>query len=613
MKIKLLDESVYSKIAAGEVIDKPASIVRELIDNCMDAHASEIIITLKKGGIEEITVQDNGDGIGKEDLPAAILKHSTSKIKNVDDLYHIQTMGFRGEALYSVNTISKMSIQSNTDSNGILPGYKISFENNFQLQPVPCRKGTKIEIKDIFYNLPARKKFLKSSASELNSIKTTVIEKVFSNLHIAYSLYHEGKLIFQTSGNGDFAEAFFAVHKTEDPFPIEKWEYHPESEELIRLSVFHSQADLFFQGRKYQSFYVNRRPINCSFFYPAISNGYASYVSPNRYPLVFVFLEIEPSLLDINIHPTKREVKFQNQQVIFEAVMKAVSSAFSQILKRDLKLQDSPWKIAEKKDAPSSQPHWNNSDRLDSVSEKNADSFHYLYSSTPLGGKKENTKGLFEQFYQRDKIDLSEIYLSDNEIPYLTKKEGEHDDCKIHGVLFDTYIIAEKADTVYFIDQHAVEEAYLYLQKKEQYRQNHTSDKLLLPLLFELKKNPENLTDKIEELNHCGFLIEENEGNSFTIREVPSVIAQMAPSKLTETIEEYLEEENSNKQTIIERILITASCREAVKKGDKLTPIEIKEMVRRFFHYGITNCPHGRPVYFEISKNTFEKNFQRKR
>ena len=338
MKIKLLPESVYSKIAAGEVIDKPASIVRELIDNSIDAQATEIVISLKKGGIEEICVRDNGCGMEKEDLATSILKHSTSKIETTEDLNNIQTMGFRGEALYSVNTVSKLTITSSTDESGQTPGYKICPDNSFVPEPVPCRKGTKIEIEDLFYNLPARKKFLKSPTSELNSVKSIVYEKIFAKLNISYALYNDGKLLFRTNGDGNFENAFFAVYKLEDSFPINKFEYQSQSSP-IKVTIYHSPADVFFQSRKYQTMYVNNRPISCPFFYSAISKGYSQYVSPNRHPLMFVFLETNPDLIDINIHPAKREIKFFDQSAVFNTIMQGTMAAFNSKIRRELLLE----------------------------------------------------------------------------------------------------------------------------------------------------------------------------------------------------------------------------------------------------------------------------------
>lgn len=629
VKIKVLPESVYSKIAAGEVIDKPASIIRELIDNSIDAESTEIVISLKKGGIEEICVRDNGCGMEKDDLATSILKHSTSKIETTDDLNNIQTMGFRGEALYSVNTVSKLTITSSTDESGTTPGYKICPENSFVPEPVPCRKGTKIEIKDLFYNLPARKKFLKSAASELTSVKTTIYEKIFAKLNISFALYNDGKLLFRTNGDGSFENAFFAVYKLEDSFTINKFEYSSKSSPL-KVTIYHSPADIFFQSRKYQTLYVNSRPITCSFFYSAISKGYSQYVSPNRHPLMFVFLETEPSFIDVNIHPAKREVKFFDQSAVFNTIMQGTMAAFSSKIRRELLLERSdpfsadddddiyPFAKIELADV---EPQGRTpeviypTDYMDSINTQRDypdiedRSCNFYESRKPYSP--------FAKESQKDSTSLFAKYEALNvqpqvNLPHIKPKETLQN-FRILGVAFDTYIIVEKNEKLYFVDQHAVEEAYIYMKKKEAYKQNAASERLMLPILFELEKMPKNLNEKLEQLKECGFCIEENEGSTYSLSEIPCVLRNMPSNQLTETITIFLQEDGNSERTIIDRILITASCREAVKKGDKLTPIQIEEIITRFFDFNIMNCPHGRPVYFEIPRSTFERNFQRKR
>lgn len=623
MKIKVLPESVYSKIAAGEVIDKPASIIRELIDNSIDAGATEIVISLKKGGTEEINVRDNGCGMEKDDLTTSILKHSTSKIETADDLNNIHTMGFRGEALYSVHTVSKLAITSSADDSGQTPGYKICPENSFIPEPVPCRKGTKIEIKDLFYNLPARKKFLKSAASELNAVKTTIYEKIFARLDISYALYNDGKLMFRTNGDGDFQQAFFTIHKLENPFPIEKFEY---TSAPIKLTIYHSPADVFFQSRKYQTMYVNNRPISCSFFYSAISKGYAQYISANRHPLMFVFLETKPDFIDINIHPAKREVKFFDQTAVFNAIMQGTNAAFGNKIRRDLSLdpQDPfaddeiyPFAKIELADVEpqGAMPEVIYPTDFKQINTKSdypdLDDRYYNFNESqkpysPFG--RELPKDLTSLFSKYEALKVQ----PQADLPHVKYKETLHN-FRILGVAFDTYIITEKNEKLYFVDQHAAEEAYIYMKKKESYKQNSASERLMIPVLFELENTPKNLEEKLEQLNSCGFCIEENEGSTYSISEIPCVLKNMPSSQLTETITMFLQEDGNSELTIIDRILITASCREAVKKGDKLTPIQIEEIITRLFAFNILNCPHGRPVYFEIPRSTFERNFQRRK
>lgn len=585
MKIAVLDESVSSKIAAGEIIEKPASIIRELIDNSIDAGSTLIDIRTKQGGISEITITDNGEGMSKEDLELSILKHSTSKIKTLDDLYNINSMGFRGEALYSIQTVSKLSITTNSSSDGASPGYRLFFKDGEKkIEPVAAKKGTKIEVSDLFYNLPARKKFLKTPSSELNSIKSAIMEKVFSDTNVSFSLHNDDKLIFRTSGDGSFSSSFFSVHKNESSFDISKHELYFNDQ--ISLTLYYSDKEVFFNTRKFQSLYVNNRPITCPFFYTAVSSGYSDYISPGRHPLLFVFINISPELIDVNIHPAKKEIKFQDQQLIFSAIVQLIKGAYSSKIKSALQIKSEDY--------------------------------------SPLFMKEENTavsynsdeKNRCEPVVEKSLLDMfntqkPDIIDANQNIPYTVK--NDFNDIKILGTVFNTYLTIEKNDKLYFIDQHALEESYIYNLKKKKYLADSSAENLLIPIILE----PDSLNDfaaaKIAKLNDCGFSIEENEGDTFTIRAIPSILSYMDSENIKSVINEWLEDNESSDKTIIDQLLITASCREAVKKGDKLSPLEIKNLADIFFSENITNCPHGRPVFFEINKESFEKNFQRKK
>ncbi len=587
MKINILDEAVYSKIAAGEIIDKPASIVRELVDNSIDAHATKIDIRLKNGGINQITITDDGDGMSKDDLELATLKHTTSKIKTIDDIYTIKSMGFRGEALYSIKTVSIVTITSSNSSSGTTPGYTLSFVDTIQkIEETASNKGTKIDIKDLFYNLPARRKFLKSSTTELNSIKSTLIEKIFSNLHIAFNVYNDDKLVFRTNGNGSFNEAFFCVYKNENPFEISPFTY--QHNDSLSIMLYHSEKEIFFNTKKYQVVFVNNRPINCPFFYSAAATGYSDYISPGRNPLIYLFIDIDPQLIDVNIHPAKREVKFYDQQIIYTAIMNAVKAAFSNSVKSG----------------------------ITGTASNDYSSFFIKENHTPHYGSQNSFIPKPHNSIEGDLLDLyhthkSSIISERSNIPFA--HDTSVSDFKIIGTLFSTYITVEKDNKVYFIDQHAVEESHIFKKKKELFEKNPGIDNLLIPFILELDITNDFINKKIVQLNEVGFTIEENEGNTFTIRSLPSILNAMNISIVKQILKEWLEESEISDRTIIDGILIKASCREAVKKGDSLSPLEIKNLVEIFFNEEITNCPHGRPVFFELSKDNFEKNFQRKK
>lgn len=565
-RIKILSEDVYSKIAAGEVIERPASVVRELVDNSIDANAKEIVVIVKNFGIENITVIDNGDGIQKEDMTLALTCHATSKIENINDLYKIWTMGFRGEALYSIQNVSRITIFSNTDPQGVTPGYKISNFGNkkFIIETIPFNKGTKVEVSDLFYNIPARRKFLKSKITELNQIKKVLSDKVFANLNIKFRLINDDKTIFSTDGDNNFQNTFFKIYN-EEKFNI--FEYEEKIDDFISIKIYYSNIDTYFSTRKYTSLFVNKRNVSLNFFYTAIDSGIKSYISQGRYPLIYYFITIDPSLIDVNIHPAKKEIKFFKDQEIFNIIKDSISKAFSKIIKDKVISQD---------------------------------------FFIPQKNGVEIQKDIF------DNISHLEKRIESNEFIQEERKNNCQYKYRIIGVAYDTYIIIEKDENIIFIDQHAAMEAILYHRKKEEYKLKATKEKLLIPILINLEKWDEKIEERIKKLNINGFLIEHNEGTTITIRDVPSILLNKKDYNIIiEIVEEFILSDYE-KENIIDYLLILASCKESVKKGDRLNLNEVFDLVESYFKYNITNCPHGRPVQFELSKDYLEKIFQRR-
>ncbi len=568
-RIEILKEEVYSKIAAGEVIERPASVVRELVDNSIDANSTEIIVILKNSGIEQISVLDNGDGILKEDMNLALACHATSKIKNISDLNKICTMGFRGEALYSIQNVSKITITSNTDPTGLKPGYKISNfdEKKFIIENLPFKKGTKVEVFDLFYNIPARRKFLKSKITELNQTKKVLADKALANLNIKFKFISDDKIIFFTEGDGDFKNAFFKIYN-EEKFEI--FEYEEKTEDL-QIKIYYSNIDIFFPTRKHMELFVNKRNVSVNFFYSAVDAGLKNYISHGRYPLVYMFITIDPSLIDVNIHPAKKEIKFFNQQEIFLKIKESINRVFANIIKEK------------------------------------------IISPTILTNTNQ-TNNTIKEDYQKDIFNDTFNFESKtkNYENYIENNIETKNDYKIIGVVYDTYIIIEKDDKLLFIDQHAAMEAILYQKKRDEYKIKATTEKLLIPIIINLEQWDEQIESNIERLNSIGFLIEHNEGCSITIREVPSILLNKKDYNLViEIIEDYILSKKE-KEDIINYLLIQASCKEAIKKGDRLTLNEIFQLIDLYFKYNITNCPHGRPTHFELTKDSLEKLFQRK-
>ena len=574
-KIKILPKNVYSKIAAGEVVERPCSIVRELIDNSIDSGASEIIINVEKGGIKKITVSDNGCGIQKDDMPLALSMHATSKIDTIDDLLKLSTMGFRGEALYSIQTVSKLAITSNIDKTGKSAGYKVC---NFTeipnaIKSVAHKKGTKLEVEDIFYNLPARKKFLKSTISEWNAIKKIVSAKALSTLNISFRLYHNNELIFVTKGNGDFQDTFFSIYKNESPFSIHN--YFKEVNNNLEINLYYSTSEVFFPNRKYQILFVNGRPVIANFFYASIDSGVRNYISPGRHPLIYLYLKINPELTDINIHPAKKEIKFYNQNDIFIAIQTTIGEAMGKIVKRE-------------------------------ILQAQSDNYTTQVTQNELNFYQNNGENKTPFDYFNEVINKENNYINE------TRDEKDY---QILGVVFDTYILVQKSNRVFFIDQHAACESIIFSRKKEKYSKTQDVEILIIPTVFDIDNWNDNIDEKIKTLNNNKFQIEKGEGTTIVIRELPAILLNKKNyDTVVEIIRDFLESSGKiEDENLIDSILIEASCKEAIKKGDKLSLLEITEIVDEYFLMGITNCPHGRPTHFELTKDNLEKVFQRKK
>ena len=602
-KIAILSENISSKIAAGEVIERPSSVIRELIDNSIDANATEIVIKLIDGGIKLIIVTDNGSGIDKDDFDLLLKKHATSKLYKVDDLDNIKTLGFRGEALYSIQTVSQFTIISNTDDAGTKNGNRLSNFGDEKFKPISigATKGTKIEVANLFYNFPARKKFLKSNNIELNSAKQIVTLKALSHLNISFKLYNNDKLVFLTNGDNDFEKTFFSIYKNENKFSIYKYEEKlPNS---IEITIYHSQPDIFFDNRRFQELFVNNRNVNISFFYSAVNGGIKNFVSPNRYPLIFFFINISPILIDVNIHPAKKEIKFFNQSDIFLAIQQSIIRAFSNIVKRDLiDFNLNKHSIKE------------NNDDFILFEEKNNKESSITITINNRDIKQPYIKD--QEVYSKNNGETSTQEISDyQEVTNYNKNYYTYQDksYKILGVAYFTYIIVELEDKIILIDQHAADEILRYIEKKNNYKLYSRKAKLLIPKVVEIDKWDSETEERIEYLNNNNFLIETRDENTIVIKEMPEMFATKNNTSEIEIIINFLEKKGTITSSIIDDILIESSCKNAIKKGDIIYLKDLENLVQRYLEADIKNCPHGRPSHFEINRDRLEKIFQRRK
>ncbi|MCM2325515.1 MAG: DNA mismatch repair endonuclease MutL [Candidatus Woesearchaeota archaeon] len=559
MPIIVLDESTVSKIAAGEVIERPASIVKELIENSIDAGSSQISIEADNGGIDRIKISDDGVGMSNEDVSLCWKKHTTSKLKDANDLFSIDTLGFRGEALFSISSVSEISITSRREEDRIGRRIIVQGGNLLLDEPFGCQKGTIIEIKNLFFNTPARKKYLKPKENELSHISDVVSKYALIHPEIRFRLISSGKTLIETLGNGQI-EAISCVLGKDVAKNMVAIAY-----DLGKLNItgYITKPILTRATKNEQSIYVNKRYIKNSVISNAINNAFHTRVMVGRYPIAILNIEIDPNEIDVNVHPQKTQIRIKNEKEVYDAVFSSVKDALCAV-----------------EHIPSAE-----NVRLSDFSQ----------AAEPKYDFSENQQMLVKE--------ESEV------------KSPNFAEMKILGIVNRTYIIAETAGGMLMIDQHAAAERILYerftlqLREKDVKTQRLLSDEIIeiTPKLFQLALKNRDL------LKELGYETEEFGQNSLRVSTVPIVLGRQFDK--TRFID-YLYDLEKGKPESLEKFfharVARMACRTAIKAGDDITLPEIKKYVQELMAMDIPyNCPHGRPIMVKISLYELEKMFKR--
>lgn len=608
-KIHLLDEKTINKISAGEVVERPASIVKELIENSIDAGSKNITVEILEGGIPYIKVSDDGCGMNEIDAILAFERHATSKIKSDNDLYNIGTLGFRGEALASIAAVSHVTLQ--TKEEGALLGTKVVVEGGKVVEKnnCGCAKGCSIEVRDVFFNTPARRKFLKRPSTETMYITDVVTKLCLSHPEVSFKYVKDRKLHFITSGNGNIEDAILRLFGNEVYSSLMSASF--ESEDL-KLKILASKNSLNYSNRNMQFFYVNGRYVKNKTLSAAIDEAFKTYIPVNRYPAVFLYMEIDPRQIDVNIHPSKLEIKFSDERRIFEAVYKTIKNSLHKYnLIPEVKIEEKKniFKIETPTiSAEQTKLYFTSSDK---EVEKEKKKFDNEFKGQNVFLKdnvlKENSKNssLDNHLAVYEEYEKEEVNKND-----LAKKIS---DIKIVGTLFSTYIIVEREDVFYIIDQHAAHERILYEKFTSQYEKIQTRQ-VTFPIVVELQPGDLELVHQEKELlNKLGYVFEEFGNNSIILREVPVILGQPEARQLfIDIVEKLKDKELINKISLKEENIIMMACKAAVKAMDNLSEREIYKL---FEDLKITEnpytCPHGRPVIIAITKTQLEKMFKR--
>jgi DNA mismatch repair protein MutL len=580
-RIEVLPKSISQIIAAGEVVERPASVVKELMENAIDAGSSEISVELKAGGLQLIRVVDNGEGIEREDVPVAFQRYATSKIRKADDLYTIHTLGFRGEALPSISQVSKMvlrtrALPSLSGTQAICEGGEIK-----RIAEIGCPLGTEVEVKNIFYNIPVKRKFLKSTRSELRYALLHFLRLSLSHPSISFKFIHDGRTLHehpQTTSPSARIEAIFGREIYAHLRPVEF------EEREIRITGFASLPSFSKKNTEGFYFYVNQRFIRDRMIYKAVLDAYRHTLPNHQFPVVILFLTIPPSTVDVNVHPTKAEVKFKDPERIYQAIWASLR-----------------WVVEEGSFPSVGRISWD--ERGEQISQKEAQpSFFVQETSSPLSYlTREDEKGT--------------LRVQEGErLPWNVEKKPPY---SVLGQIRGTYILCEGEGKLIFIDQHAAHERILFEKFKREYESRSVvSEKLLIPILLELSAEESYLLELAgEALMSMGFEIEPAGEKLFAIRSLPSFIDSKNPQRIVREILDdlsFLEKAGKGEETL-DSILVTLACHSAIRGNFLLKKEEMDQLVALLTPFSLsTTCPHGRPIFFLLPLDELKKQFKRK-
>ena len=672
--INILDENTINLIAAGEVVERPGSVVKELVENSIDSGADSIVIEIKQGGIEYIRITDNGCGISEDDIPTAFLRHATSKIKDANDILAVMSMGFRGEALSSIASVAKVELVTKKKDKITGSRYTVEGGKAGELEEVGAPNGTTIIVRNLFYNTPARRKFLKSETAEANNIFDVCQHLALARPDISFTFISGGKTKLTTTGRSDVKEIiyrFFGKETSDDVIPIDY------NDGINRVSGYLGKPTLNRPNRNFETYFINSRYIRNDTISKSIEEAYSQYLMQHKFPFCVLHFDLDVRSLDVNVHPAKLEVRINSSDSLHDFIVEALGKTLSsremipsftvndskedthKIIESKIKISKELTKnVPEPEDKSELTPKVSDSeDKTDfinkvSESEDKADFINKVSESDNKPDLTKDETDIFD-FSEKDQGECDEIKLShgtifdmdfdkadedltenvqnaDTEIPVIKTfkpvqmsfiepeerilSESARKRFKIVGQIFDTYWIIEYSDSVYFIDQHAAHEKVNYerLMKKIEMG-NVVSQNLMPPIVVTLSgAEMSAYNDNKDYLESVGFISEEFGGNEVSLRAVPmETYSNDAGDLFLSIIQDLLNGHFKTPSNIMQRVA-TMACKASVKGGNKISRSEIEELIDELLTLDNPyNCPHGRPTIFSMSKYELEKKFKR--
>ena len=623
-QINVLPKEVYQLIAAGEVVERPSSVVKEMIENSVDAGAKNITVEIKNGGSTYIRITDDGCGISRDDVKKVFVSHATSKIKESDDLDRIATLGFRGEAMASISAVARVQLLTRTPDAEIGTRYEIAGGQELELADAGCPVGTTIVVADLFYNTPARMKFLKKDVTEANAVAGVVERIAVSHPEISFRFIRDGKQALITSGNGDLKSTVYSVFGRDFAQSLVPVDYEMNN---MRVSGFVTKPSMSRKSRGMQFFFINSRLVKSQTAMAALEQAYRNSIMVGRFPGCVLNIECNTSFVDVNVHPAKIEVRFANEKPVFELVYYGVKNA--------IEMLDTPKEASFSNAKPTQttingridffKPQQEPATQMQFKQEQSADDFWRVASTSPVSKKPEYDEGFDSGAQKTARLDLEKITRPTAEeknedkpkaVEPLPKKDSAQKldipDFRLVGEIFKTYIIIEMDGDCYMIDKHAAHERMNYEALKASTQ--IASQVLLTPEAVRLSREEYNaVISNLDLYSKCGFLIEDFGNSTVLVRECPSMLdGEDVAGLVQETSAKLLDGKTDITPEQMDWIFHSTSCRAAVKAGDKTSPYEMELFVKKLLaNPNIRYCPHGRPVMIKLSKYDIEKQFGR--
>lgn len=638
-KIQVLDQITIDKIAAGEVVERPASVVKELVENAIDAGAKAVTVEIKEGGISFMRIADNGCGIDREDVPNAFLRHSTSKIRSVDDLTRIGSLGFRGEALSSIAAVSQVELITKTKEDTFGTRYQIAGGKEEKLEEAGAPDGTTFLIRQLFYNVPARRKFLKTAMTEASHVGDLMTRMALSHPNISFHFINNGQSKLHTSGNGKLRDVIYHVYGREIAANLLPVDYDKNG---IRITGFIGAPLISRGNRNFENYFINGRYIKSNIIYKAIEDSYKDYTMQHKYPFTVFHVEMDGSHVDVNVHPTKMELRFNNQQEVYNAIYEAIDISLHEkelIPEVTLDVPQVQKTMQDKKAdkpvvKPSVRPETDKPAVKPSVRpgadkpEQDLDyfmeqmkqrviSYHQQNSSAEVKGKSE----IYKPERQADRIReaVTKYHVKPEQINMFESKLLDREiraEYTLIGQVFDTYWLVQYDNSLYIIDQHAAHERVLYEKTlKGMKTREFTSQMISPPIILNLTmQEAELLNTYMDQFTRIGFEFEEFGQDSYAVRSVPANLFSIAKKELLmEMLDSLSDEINRNQASdLIDEKIASMSCKAAVKGNMKLSVREVENLIGELLLLeNPYHCPHGRPTIISMSKRELEKKFKR--